>query len=148
MRRLGTVLCVVTTVCLTWCAHASPLSSGTEAVPFRLKRGFHPTPSTRVLPLVYLVTWGGCAPGPPTFARYRLLWRPRQLTVTLFVHRAPPPPAGTVCPLDVRFGFAAERIRLPHALGWRALFDGSAKPPRRVRPSRSTPSPTLGAGTA
>ena len=54
MRRLGTVLCVVTTVCLTWCAHASPLSSGTEAVPFRLKRGFHPTPSTRVLPLVYL----------------------------------------------------------------------------------------------
>ena len=110
---------------------------------FGLERGFHPKPSTRVLHLVYSVAWGGCEPGPPPFAGYTLSWHPHSLVVTLLV-RPVRPLAGIVCPAIEHVAiYVQERLRLPHALGRRALLDGSTTPPRRVRASPFPPLPAL-----
>jgi hypothetical protein len=101
-------------------------------VRFALKRGFHPSRSTRTLPLLYRVTFGGCEKAPPPFAGYALVWSRHRLTVTLLLRPAPSPVPGRVCP-DVEWvTYVEERIALPHALGPRRLYDGATKPPSAV----------------
>jgi hypothetical protein len=85
------------------------------------------------LALVYRVTFGGCEIGPPPFAGYALSWAPHRLTVTLLVRPVAPPAPGTICPAVRWVVYLDERIKLPHSLGARSLFDGSSKPPRQVR---------------
>jgi hypothetical protein len=116
-------------------ARAKPLTARNVAVRFSLKRGFHPTPSTRALELVYRVTFGGCENGPSPFAGYVLSWAPRRLTVTLLLRPLPPPVPGRICPDIEWVAHLAQRITLPHALGPRALYDGSTHPARLVRAS-------------
>jgi hypothetical protein len=147
MRRNAAVIWVIAVASLTVLApaRASTLSVGTVRVRFGLERGFHPKPSTRVLRLVYSQQWGGCDPGPPAFAGYALLWQPHRLVVTLLVRPQPTPAprAGIVCAAVDLVEFRSERITLPHALGHRALLDGSTVPPQRVRVSPFTPPPQL-----
>jgi hypothetical protein len=114
-------------------ARATPLTVGNVPVRFALKRGFHPSRSSRTLPLIYRVTFGGCEKAPPTFAGYALLWARHRLTVTLFVRPAPAPVPGKICP-DVQWvTYVEERIALPHALGARTLYDGATHPPAARR---------------
>jgi hypothetical protein len=114
-------------------AHAKPLTAGNVPVRFSLERGFHPTSSTRALPLVYRVTFGGCERGPPPLAGYVLLWAPRSLTVTLLLRPVAPPPPGRICPSVVWAVNEVQRITLAHALGSRKLYDGAAHSLRAVR---------------
>jgi hypothetical protein len=140
VRRLGIALCVTGAVCLASAvlAGGAPLAASNVPVRFSLARGSHPSRSTRVLSLVYHVTFGGCETGPPPFAGYALAWTPHRLTVTLFLRPATPFPAGRICPLIERIQSVVERIKLPHALGRRTLYDGATNPPTVVRPSPSS----------
>jgi hypothetical protein len=114
-------------------ARAVPLTVGNVPVRFALKRGFHPSRSTRALPLVYRVTYGGCEKAAPPFAGYVLVWSRHRLTVTLLLRPAPPPVPGRICPDVLWVAHLEARIALPHSLGARTLYDGAAHPPRAVR---------------
>lgn len=113
-------------------ARATPLTVGNVPVRFALKRGVHVSASTRVLPLVYRVTYGGCEKAPPPFAGYVLVWSRHRLTVTLLLRPVPPPAPGKICPDVAWVAYLEERIRLPHALGPRRLYDGAVKPSQAV----------------
>jgi hypothetical protein len=134
VKRLRTAICVAAAAFLASIApaRATPLTVGNVPVRFALKRGFHPSQSTRVLPLVYRVTYGGCENAAPPFAGYVLVWSRDRLAVTLLLRPAPPPVPGRICPDVLWVAHLEARITLPHALGARTLYDGAVHPPRPV----------------
>lgn len=120
------VLATLTAASATVGANGAVAAPRDVTLPVRLAPGFAPTRLSSSLKLT--ITVEGCG---PRYERTRLRWSARRLTITLLAR--PYMDTHVACPAFI--ALVPIDVPLHRALGDRAIYDGSADPPRLVTPA-------------